>query len=167
MAVATMLCQWASIDRVTPAELDSKIPPCTCWLSIFLRGTRQFNWFSMKMSVLEFYFCTGEGTWNSGLEMRNKRENPSQSCRRLWTQKLQFVFTLRHPPNRRIESSFYSLPLLPSFTPTSLLSIFFLEVKAKWNKLEHSLTWSPPKDNIIPGRDSQMRWIPPVYQRSF
>lgn len=100
-------------------------------------GTWQFvNWFSLKTTALE----TKCSQRKACVEMRSERENPSQfwqgHSRRLWTQKLQFIFIFPHPHNWRIKSPFCSLPLLPCFTPTSLLSISFLEMVEKWNKVE-------------------------------
>ena len=147
MAIATMLCQWASIDGVTPAELDSKIPPCTCWLSIFLREAHG----SLTDSVWRRLF------WK--FIFAQEKALGTQVWR--WGIRGKILPSLAGDCGHK--SSNLSLPSVTRQTGGSNLP----STLSPSSHLSLQLTWSPPKDNIIPGRDSQMRWIPPVYQRSF
>lgn len=138
-------------------------------IHILQMGTWQFvNWFSLKTTALE----TKCSQRKACVEMRSERENPSQfwqgHSRRLWTQKLQFIFIFPHPHNWRIKSPFCSLPLLPCFTPTPLLSISFLKMVEKWNKVEAlSNLFISKRQHQTPSSDFQLTWNLSVYQRLF
>lgn len=136
---------------VTTAEQGSRTMLCAYRLSIFYRQAhgslltgsvwRQLLW---KLSIHRRH--TG-----SRLEMRNKGKSfPVLARTQQGTRhkRLEFIFILHHPRNWSTKSPSCSPPLLPHFTPTSLLSILFLEVIGKWNELEHLVTHSPPKDTI-------------------
>lgn len=102
--------------------------------------TRQFvNWFSMKTTTLEIK-CSQRKTlriqvWRGGIGkiLPSLGKKTADLAQRLW---FIFIFITIH--NYSTKYLFCSLPFLPHFTPTSFLSIFFLEVIGKWNKLQHS-----------------------------
>lgn len=121
MVIATTLVN-GLVSIVTLAELDSKITPCTYWLSIFHREAHGSLTDSVWRRLFwKFILHRRKALGTPGLEMRNKRENPSQSCRRLWTQKLQFIYFLHNSPNQRIES-----PFILSLPPHLSLQLHFL-----------------------------------------
>lgn len=135
-------------------------------IHILQTGTRQFvNWLSLKQLLKKLSIYRRHS--GSRLEMRNKRKS-FPVLARTWQE------TWQRSPNSSLSSIthatgvpsllFCSFPLL-HFTLMSLLSILFLEVIRKWNKLEHLVTRSPLKVIILDNGTSKWDGIfhlPPI-----